>query len=394
MPDQELQSALDRITELEQNVGDLRGLVTADWMSGRAIFTRSLEAAGKFALHDLTADQITADKNNYNTQGNAVLRLSSDASRNITGLAGGEKGRVLVIINVGSFNIVFKDQSSSSDAANRIATHSSSDVTLKPEQAAFFTYDITAARWLLLFTSSVTANVPNGALGNYSGATVIGLATDGTYIFTCSTVGTLDIELLRLRSISGGLVSDSGSTSTTIWILNANYSLGADFDVLGAYIYMWAQKTADTNWYLLRIEMATGTVTEMTISGTAPTQAKESVCSDGTFLYIGESGTTTLKKYSVSGTTATYVSTITLPANLSNGICTNGTNIWFCTTTNIYKTDMTGSTVTNRKLKESDYASPLGLCIFNGNVIINVRVRLSPDLNTLLYNYIIPVDTV
>jgi len=60
---------------------------------------------------EFTPVQITSDQDNFSTtddESNLVgtLRLSSDASRTITGLAGGETGRNLCIINVGSFDIV------------------------------------------------------------------------------------------------------------------------------------------------------------------------------------------------------------------------------------------------------------------------------------------------
>ena len=70
----------------------------------------------------LTPTQISADQNNYNPAGLAaasVLRLSSDATRNITGLSGGTDGRLIIIENVGANAIVLKDASASSGAANR-----------------------------------------------------------------------------------------------------------------------------------------------------------------------------------------------------------------------------------------------------------------------------------
>jgi hypothetical protein len=103
------------------------------------------------------ATQITADKNNYGgdsggTSGRAgIQRWSSDASRNITGLApqgvAGVSGQIHIIANVGSFDIVLVNQSASSTAANRFLNSTGADITLTPDQGAFTWYDATTARW-------------------------------------------------------------------------------------------------------------------------------------------------------------------------------------------------------------------------------------------------------
>jgi hypothetical protein len=95
--------------------------------------------------------QITASQNDYNPTGAAtasVLQLSSDASRNITGLAGGAEGRVVSLINIGSQPIVLADESASSSAANRFTL--GAGLTVAAKQAAMLRYDGTAARWRLV----------------------------------------------------------------------------------------------------------------------------------------------------------------------------------------------------------------------------------------------------
>jgi len=99
-------------------------------------------------IGDISPSQITANQNNYDPTGlsaASVLRLSTDASRDITGLAGGADGRLIIIHNVGSFNIVLKDESASSSAGNRFAL--SADVTLAPDNVAALQYDSTSSRW-------------------------------------------------------------------------------------------------------------------------------------------------------------------------------------------------------------------------------------------------------
>jgi hypothetical protein len=92
--------------------------------------------------------QLTADQNNYSPSelaGAAVLRLTSSAAVNITGLAGGANGRVLTIFNIGSNNIVLKNQSTSSTTINRFAINA--DITLGADQSVTLIYDSTSQRW-------------------------------------------------------------------------------------------------------------------------------------------------------------------------------------------------------------------------------------------------------
>ena len=91
--------------------------------------------------------QITADQNDYAPGDYDVLRLSTDASRAITGLSGGVKGRRLLLINVGAFNFTLPHQSGSSAIANRIITKSGATVTVAPNGSAELYYDSTTLRW-------------------------------------------------------------------------------------------------------------------------------------------------------------------------------------------------------------------------------------------------------
>lgn len=98
--------------------------------------------------------QITSNQNNYALPtGAAFVRMSSDASRNVTGLVppahngSSRGGQRITIANVGSNDIVFKHESTSSTAANRIIGTSGSDVTLAAGGVLDLIYDATSARW-------------------------------------------------------------------------------------------------------------------------------------------------------------------------------------------------------------------------------------------------------
>lgn len=96
----------------------------------------------------LSPAQITANQNNYNPSGLAVchvLRLTTDTSRNITGLQGGVPGRAILVFNVGANNLVLKDADTNSSAANRLALNG--DVTLVPDEGIWLWYDGASARW-------------------------------------------------------------------------------------------------------------------------------------------------------------------------------------------------------------------------------------------------------
>lgn len=109
------------------------------------------------ALHSLypvwnenTPAQITAQADNYAPGDYAVLRLSSDAARHITGISGGKKGRQLIILNVGAQNIFIDHESASSLAANRITTSTAANITLNTMDNIVLYYDSTSLRWRVI----------------------------------------------------------------------------------------------------------------------------------------------------------------------------------------------------------------------------------------------------
>ena len=104
---------------------------------------------------DQSPAQITANTNNYapaNFDTTSILRLSTDASRDLTGIAGGSDGRVLTIMNVGSNPLVLKNDVTST-AANRFLL--GADLTLAANQSLMLVYDSSSSRWRPM--SSVSA---------------------------------------------------------------------------------------------------------------------------------------------------------------------------------------------------------------------------------------------
>jgi len=104
---------------------------------------------GKIAIKGASSPaQITADQNDYSPTDlnlNSVLRLSSDASRTITGLNLGYEGRIIYIFNIGTNNIILSNENILSTAANRFKI--GSDITIAADKGVQLWYDITSSRW-------------------------------------------------------------------------------------------------------------------------------------------------------------------------------------------------------------------------------------------------------
>lgn len=98
----------------------------------------------------LTPAQITSNQNDYSPAGigsATIVRLSSDASRQITGIASGGSGQRQLLVNAGAQDIVLVHESASSTAANRFACPGAVNFTLNTRDSAWTWYDNVDARW-------------------------------------------------------------------------------------------------------------------------------------------------------------------------------------------------------------------------------------------------------
>jgi len=91
--------------------------------------------------------QLTANTNDWAPTLTLIIRASSDAARNVTGLVAGTSGQVIYLWNVGAQNIVLIHESASSTTANRFLTSTGVDLTLAANKCALMFYDGTTARW-------------------------------------------------------------------------------------------------------------------------------------------------------------------------------------------------------------------------------------------------------
>ena len=97
-------------------------------------------------LDETTPDQLTADVNNFSLADAILTRFSANGARTITGFAGAKSG-IKIIAFIGANSLILPNESASSDAQNRILTHSGASITLTDGQLAIMTYDLTSSRW-------------------------------------------------------------------------------------------------------------------------------------------------------------------------------------------------------------------------------------------------------
>lgn len=156
--------------------------------------------------------QITASQNDYNPTDlatSAVLRLSTDASWNLTGLQGGAAGRLVLIHNVGSNPLVLKDEDAASAAANRFALNS--DLTLAADQSIVLWYDSTSSRWRAM--SQNTTNLADRGVKNLQGSNNAGTPlTQYDFTWTSCIVADANGNSRNIGS-SGGTLTLNISTA-------------------------------------------------------------------------------------------------------------------------------------------------------------------------------------
>lgn len=93
-----------------------------------------------------TPAQFTANVDNFSLGAFSTLRVSSDASRDFTGITNGVAGRRLRLINIGSFNIVLVNDATST-AGNRFLTGTGANITMAALDVVDLQYDNTTQRW-------------------------------------------------------------------------------------------------------------------------------------------------------------------------------------------------------------------------------------------------------
>lgn len=164
----------------------------------------------------ITPAAITSNVNDYAPTGFAqayTLRLSADAARNITGLAGGATGRTILVTNVGDFPLTFVNESTASTAANRFSL-GLADYELVKGNTIGLWYDGTSSRWRPTNSLAVGGGGGTGTVTSVSVATANGVS--GTVASpTTNPVITISLDAISPSSVAAaGTVSGSNLSGT------------------------------------------------------------------------------------------------------------------------------------------------------------------------------------
>ncbi len=212
-------AALGRGTAGEANTGTSSGTIPLFGSTGNLTGLTTLDVNVSLT-GIISPTSIAADQDNYNPSGlstASTLRLTSGAAYNITGLQGGATGRLITIYNIGSFNLTFKANSSSSTASNRF--NLAADVVIVPKGALVLLYDATTSLWVAISSPSAS-----GAPVVTSNKIVFGAVT---YQWGTGTVGT---PVVFPTAFSGTPVVTCNATNTTggvgVWSVNSLSSTG------------------------------------------------------------------------------------------------------------------------------------------------------------------------
>jgi len=158
--------------------------------TGNSTTTGSLFADGSVAFRgDISPTTISADQNDYNPTGlstASTIRLTATGTFNITGLAGGADGRIIILHNVDTADaLILIDESASSTAANRFAL--TANLTLTPDTVVMLQYDSTLSRWRSIGGTGgggggAATTEPFVTIGNTAGLSAERALTAGTGI--------------------------------------------------------------------------------------------------------------------------------------------------------------------------------------------------------------------
>ena len=195
-------------------------------------FDSSLTVSGAFVSSGtLSPAQITSNQNDYAPTGFStafLLNLTTDADRTVTGLAGGATGRMIFLLNGGSFNITLAANSGSSSSANRFFMNQ--DLVLPSKAGVLLVYG--GAAWTVANSNIVasTANEMETATATSSfvspGRQRYHPSSTKAWCKFTSITTTAIVASYRVTS-----VTDGGTGTTTITLTDTFDS--ADYNVTG-----------------------------------------------------------------------------------------------------------------------------------------------------------------
>ncbi|MBR1193245.1 hypothetical protein [Bradyrhizobium sp. AUGA SZCCT0160] len=278
---------------------------------------------------DISPSQITSDQNNYAPTGfstASVVRVNSDASRTVTGLAGGSDGRLIYWYNTGSQNIILSSENAASTAANRFGF--SGDRTLSGGDGVTLLYDATASRWRLVGSNPSASGGGGGDVTGPASSTDNTLARyDGTTgkVIQNSEIGLGDTDGKLTRaagiSISGTNTNDSAAAGYVGEYSEASLASGSalsmttnvDINVISLSLTAGDWDVEGWAWFNQNSGSTVTTVVQAwisTTSATRPTPPASGFLQQQVNFTAGNQHAiaTGLKRISLSGTTTVYLS--------------------------------------------------------------------------------------
>lgn len=172
----------------------------------------TVDVAGDFATREHENSGTGATLNNVPTAGASFLCFPDETQDyTITGFAGGQNGKLLHVYNESDHKLTIANQSSSSDAGNRINTLNGFDLTLDGRGMVDFLYDSGANEWLT--RSTVSSGVTGGVTPGVDYGVVFGVTENGTgsdvtdtnLTFKCVQNGVYEVQgVLRITMNSNG----------------------------------------------------------------------------------------------------------------------------------------------------------------------------------------------
>lgn len=213
------------------------------------------ELGGAMLLKNVISPaQLTADQNDYSPTDWATasaMRLSTDASRAVTGFAAPSpaRARAVLVSNVGAEALVLANQSASSVADNRIITGTGADLTVAADSSVLLVYDETTERWRVIggsgggggpvaaedvtydpTTSGLTATDAQAAIDELNAAIVAGgipgTIVDGKGELIVGTAADM-VDNLAVGANGSALIAASGEATGLKWRLNNDAAAAA-----------------------------------------------------------------------------------------------------------------------------------------------------------------------
>lgn len=217
-------------------------------------------SGANYITSDISPSQITANQDNYNPTGlstASVIRFTTDASRNLTGLAGGSDGRIITLVNVGSFDLVLQDDSASSTAGNRFYLYGAQQI-IRPDSTLTLIYDLTSTRWRPL-NNLYPANQAAMEAGTNDSAVVT--ATTLKYCPCAVKVwGKIDMGATIKSSYGVSSVTDE---ATGKWLFNTSLTFSSTDNVVPFCSSLTVANTFQTDYGHTQVASTTGARIEL-----------------------------------------------------------------------------------------------------------------------------------